>query len=159
MITKTSPSLSHAPSPGKPLVQPVFSEQNGLVANGTSPTTASSPGLVQTRLLDLLHKRLREAAVAATGGDWFALFQLIDTNHNGALDRTELHDAVRNVLKLNATAMPDSSIQRCFDALDSAETGEIGIEDFIAFLEDGVPAIKPRSNPAKRASPRGTRID
>jgi Ca2+-binding EF-hand superfamily protein len=95
-----------------------------------------------------MRTRMRDAAWTAGGSDWGKLFRLEDRDHSGRLDWDEFRSMCRRVLKINETVAPDAHIRAVFQSLDVDKSGELDLEELVAFVDDPVQRMRFRLNAA-----------
>jgi len=87
---------------------------------------------VVDRLNSVVDKRLR------CGGNWYKVFNLVDTDGSGRLDFCEMTELIRDCwsgLAIPPTQISDIEIRSLWKALDTMQSGFVRVSDFMVFMK------------------------
>lgn len=144
----------------RPLAAQVAQQQKLLASKLKAQEEAADKADADDSAIELVKKKLR-AAGNLFDDDWAALFEKCDTRGEGALDLPDFTKALRNVCRLSAKMLPKVQIKKVcvflfyagyicvppfwakvcypqvFEAVDLDHGGDIDVEEFTAFLQEG----------------------
>jgi len=114
------------------VVNAAYSRKNGIeLPLITRPPAARMP----PGLMNQLRKRLKGAAYSAGGTDWAKLFREQDRDNSGNIGWEEFKQMCRRTLKLTE---PEPILSALFMSLDGDQSGELEIEELVAYITDPV---------------------
>jgi hypothetical protein len=87
--------------------------------------------------LQRLHRAFNKRAykLATRGSDWARLFRELDSNHDGALTRTEVEYATRVILGLHENEVSDADVTDFVARFDIDGNGKLSLKEVSRFLQ------------------------
>ena len=106
----------------------------------------------QRSMVRMVARTLRKVAAQLGGGDWIALFKMLDRDGSGVIDADELRFGLRKTLKLSASRVSDDDIGTLLRAIDKDGSGMISNEELQSFVEGagGGPLLARRAARARQ---------
>lgn len=116
----------------------------------TSPTNVNLATEVPNKgVVSIMRSRLKAASYKAGGEDWPSLFFSLDKDHSGILSWEEFRSCCRRVLRIQAE---DRGLRTVFRSLDMDASGEVSIQELVAFIMDPVQRMQWRLQEAVNAN-------
>jgi len=93
------------------------------------------------QLAETVRTRMKGSSQFLRGTDWERMFSEHDTDKSGRMNFQEFRIMCRAKLKLQE---PDRLLRLVFESLDTAEVGELAIEDMVSFVADPAERMRTR---------------
>merc|ERR1719436_1361714 len=92
-------------------------------------------------MVEKMRSRLKAAAYTTGGKDFAKMLREQDKDHSGHISWPEFRQMCRRVLKLTGE---DAKLRAIFQSLDFDQSGDVGIDELVAFVQDPVGRIRAR---------------
>ena len=99
--------------------------------------------------LQAARKKLQGMSYGLHGQEPIKLFQHFDRDNSGRLSMGEFRSAVRKGGKMTPAMLPDAELRRLFGAVDANSSGDIELEELVAFVWG--PDPEPEPEPSTQA--------
>ncbi|GMI08997.1 hypothetical protein TrRE_jg3574 [Triparma retinervis] len=101
---------------------------------------------------ELAHVQKRLSA-AQYGCDMRTFFKRQDKDRSGLLDPEEFRSILRRILRITPDELPDEDIYKLIQVLDTDKSGDLDINEIVAFIEEGERHAKEERKPRRKSRP------
>jgi len=112
-----------------------------VLAGEAAKLEKAKEGFEVYQLAETVRTRMKGSSQFLRGTDWERMFSEHDTDKSGRMNFQEFRIMCRAKLKLQE---PDRLLRLVFESLDTAEVGELAIEDMVSFVADPAERMRTR---------------